>query len=158
MLGPLTAAAKKFWDSGILRHGQGVNLTTVASVENKRTARFNIIWCRNFMVSALVPFGNVGVGLIGSEFGVAFVRLSCQNQCAQQKNSCCVKSKIVFRIVIISIDISNLVERAKCRPRVRTVPNAPTGDLRAKCVNLHTQGARKDGQTLLRWLRQSVPK
>ena len=142
-------------------------MTTVASVENKRTARFNIIWCRTFMVSALVPFGNVGVGLIGSEFGVAFVRLSCQNQCAQQKNSCCVKSKIVFRIVIISIDISyyfvrsslhNIVERAKCRPRVRTVPNAPTGDLRAKCVNLHTQGARKDGQTLLRWLRQSVPK
>ena len=39
------------------------------------------------MVSALVPFGNVGVGLIGSEFGVAFVRLSCQNQCARTQES-----------------------------------------------------------------------
>ena len=44
-------------------------------IENNRTARFNIIRCRTFMVFAQVPFGNVGVGWIGSELGVAVVRL-----------------------------------------------------------------------------------
>lgn len=74
LLGPLTAPAKKGMGNEDLATRARFKLDdcSIRDIENNRTARFDIVWCRTFMVSTLGSFGIVGVGLIGSEFGVAF--------------------------------------------------------------------------------------
>ena len=74
LLGPLTAPAKNGMGNEDLATRARFKLDdcSIRDIENNRTARFNIVQCRTFMVSTLGSFGIVGVGLIGSEFGVAF--------------------------------------------------------------------------------------